>query len=145
MNQNKILMGAAVLCISLAMPVHAEVPFPTIEVVFQAAPRERIWDGRIEAVNQTTVSAQTSGRIAELPFDVNDFVESGSVIMRLTDTEQRASLAHAQATLEEGQARYAQADQEYKIRCYNRHGTIGIHPCPRALCRHRRQETRRAR
>jgi len=114
MNQNKILMGAAVLCISLAMPVHAEVPFPTIEVVFQAAPRERIWDGRIEAVNQTTVSAQTSGRIAELPFDVNDFVESGSVIMRLTDTEQRASLAHAQATLEEGQARYAQADQEYK-------------------------------
>ncbi len=113
MNQNKILMSAAALCITLAMPAQAEVPFPTIEVAFQAAPRERIWDGRIEAVNQTTVSAQTSGRIAELPFDVNEFVESGSVIVRLTDTEQRASLEHAQATLQEGQARYAQADKEY--------------------------------
>lgn len=114
MNQNKILMGTVVLCIALSMPVHAEVPFPTIDVAFQAAPRERVWDGRIEAVNQTTVSAQTSGRIAELPYDVNDFVESGSVVIRLTDTEQRAALSHAQATLEEAQARSSQAVQEYQ-------------------------------
>lgn len=107
-------MSTAVLCMILAMPVHAEVPFSTVAVTFQAAPRERVWDGRIEAVNQATVSAQTTGRIAELPYDVNDFVESGAVVMRLTDTEQRAALAHAQATLEEGQARYAQADQEFK-------------------------------
>jgi len=113
MKQNKLLMSAVFLCMTLALPVQAEVPFATVTVAFQAAPRERIWDGRIEAVNQTTVSAQTTGRIEELPFDVNDFVDSGEVIIRLTDTEQRAALSLAQATLEEGQARYTQADQEF--------------------------------
>jgi RND family efflux transporter MFP subunit len=90
------------------------VPFPTADVVYEVAPRERIWDGRIEAVNQATVSAQTSGRIAELPFDVNDFVDAGEVVMRFTDTEQRAAMRRAEAALEEARARYAEADQEFK-------------------------------
>lgn len=98
----------------LLAPAQAAVPFPTVKVAYEAAPRERVWDGRIEAVNQATVSAQTSGRIAELPFDVNDFVNAGEVIMRFTDTEQRAALTRAQANLEEGQARYAEANQEFE-------------------------------
>ena len=57
--------------------------------------RERVWDGRVEAVNRATISAQTSGRIAELPFDVNDFVDAGAVVMRFTDSEQQAALASA--------------------------------------------------
>lgn len=114
MNSFKMLMSAATLCGVWAMPVQAAVPFPTVDVAYEVAPRERIWDGRIEAVNQATVSAQTSGRIAELPFDVNDFVDAGKVIMRFTDTEQRAALTRAQAALEEGQARYAEANQEFE-------------------------------
>ncbi len=104
-----------VLCLTLAsLQVSASTPLELVEVTYEVAPRERIWDGRIEAVNQATVSAQTSGRIAELPFDVNDYVEAGSVIMRFTDTEQRAALARAQAAFEESQARYAQAEQEFE-------------------------------
>ncbi len=98
----------------LALPALAEVPLETIEVRYEEAPRERVWDGRIEAVNQATVSAQTSGRIAELPFDVNDFVDAGEVIMRFTDTEQRAALASAQAALQEATARLDQANQEFE-------------------------------
>ena len=77
-------------------------------------PRERVWDGRVEAVNQATVSAQTSGRIAELPFDVNDYVEAGAVLMRFTDTEQKAALAQAEAALQEATARLAEANQEFE-------------------------------
>jgi RND family efflux transporter MFP subunit len=73
-----------------------------------------VLDGRVEAVNQATVSAQTSGRVAELPFDVNDFVEAGEVVMRFTDTEQRAALDAAQATLAEARARLANAQQEFE-------------------------------
>jgi RND family efflux transporter MFP subunit len=92
---------------------HAAVPFATIPVAFEKAPRERIWDGTVEAVNQATVSAQTSGRVAEILYDVNDFVEAGSVIMRFTDTDQRSALESAEAALKEADARFAQAESEY--------------------------------
>ena len=113
MNSFKIVMSAIVLLGAYVSSADAAVPFATVEVTYEVAPRERIWDGRIEAVNQATVSAQTSGRIAELPFDVNDFVDAGEVIMRFTDTEQRAALTRAQANLQEGQARFNEAEQEF--------------------------------
>jgi len=111
MNQSKILFLVAAVVV--AFPARATVPFDTVAASYEVAPRERVWDGRIEAVNQATVSAQTSGRIAELPFDVNDFVDAGAVIMRFTDTEQRAALNRAEAALVEAQARLEQAEQEY--------------------------------
>ena len=52
-----------------------------------AVPAERELDGKIEAVNQATVSAQTSGRVAEIFFDVNDFVPAGALIIKLRSTE----------------------------------------------------------
>ncbi|MBT8102602.1 MAG: efflux RND transporter periplasmic adaptor subunit [Gammaproteobacteria bacterium] len=113
MNLLKIVIIAAALGVVGMPTAQAAVPFATAEVAYEVAPRERIWDGRIEAVNQATVSAQTSGRIAELPYDVNDFVDAGNVIMRFTDTEQRAAMTRAEAALEEARARYAEADQEF--------------------------------
>jgi len=113
----KILNGSLqTACLWAVCVAHtlAAPEVPTVEVAYEVAPRERIWDGRVEAVNQATVSAQTSGRIAELPFDVNDYVEAGAVIMRFTDTEQRAALTRAEAALEESLARYAQSEQEYE-------------------------------
>jgi RND family efflux transporter MFP subunit len=67
----------------------------------------------VEAVNQGTASAQTSGRVAEILYDVNDFVPAGAVIMRLRGTEQRASLAQAEAGLREATAREAEAQARY--------------------------------
>lgn len=104
----------ALIVLAWAQFGHAELPFETMTVAYEVAPRERVWDGRIEAVNQGTVSAQTSGRVAELPFDVNDFVESGAVIMRFTDTEQRAALDRAEAALAEARARLANAETEFE-------------------------------
>jgi RND family efflux transporter MFP subunit len=109
--RNVVIFVSAVMA---GAPSVAAVPFATADVTYEVAPRERVWDGRIEAVNQATVSAQTSGRIAELPFDVNDFVDAGAVIARFTDTEQRAAFNRAQATLEEGRARFAEAEQEFE-------------------------------
>jgi len=118
-------------CVSVVMftcvagSAAAEGQLATVPVAYEVAPRERIWDGRIEAVNQATVSAQTSGRIAELPFDVNDFVDAGAVVMRFTDTEQRAALARAEAALQESQARLAQADQEFaRVESVYEKGTV---------------------
>ncbi len=67
---------------------------------------------QVEAVAQSTVSAQTSGRIIELPFDVNDLAPQGAVIVRFTDTEQKARLQQAEAALKEAQVRFHELDKE---------------------------------
>ncbi len=67
---------------------------------------------QVEAVAQGTVSAQTSGRIVELPFDVNDLVPQGAVIVRFTDTEQQARLRQAQAAVRETQSRLDEQQKE---------------------------------
>jgi RND family efflux transporter MFP subunit len=75
--------------------------------------REHLFDGEIEAVNRTTVSAQTAGRVEEIYFDVDDFVERGEILMRLRDAEQRARVDRAGAALEEARARLEQARSEH--------------------------------
>lgn len=72
-------------------------------------PRETAFDGAVEAINQSTVSAQTTGRVVELPYDVGDYVEKDAVIVRFTTTEQRARTGGAEASLAEARARLAEA------------------------------------
>jgi RND family efflux transporter MFP subunit len=81
----------------------------TLVVKPALVPRETAFDGAVEAVNQSTVSAQTSGRVVELPYDVGDFVESGAVIARLTTTEQRARSEAQEAALAGARAQLAEA------------------------------------
>jgi RND family efflux transporter MFP subunit len=69
-------------------------------------------DARIEAVHRATIAAETTGRIKEILFDVDDVVNQGSVLLRFTDKEQRAGLARAEAGLKEAEARLRQAEEE---------------------------------
>jgi len=71
-------------------------------------------DGVIEAVQQSTVSAQTSGTVMELPFDVDDSVLAGDLIVRLEDNEQQARLNQAEAGLQEAQSGLRDARQQYQ-------------------------------
>lgn len=80
----------------------------------ERTPLERRLDGTIEAVNQGTVAAQTSGRVAAILYDVNDFVPAGAVIARLRATEQRAGMLQAEAALREATAREAEAQTRYQ-------------------------------
>jgi RND family efflux transporter MFP subunit len=99
---------------TIALPAHAdELPFGTTVVDKDTAPVERLLDGTVEAVNQATMSAQTSGRIAEIYYDVDDYVEPGKPIVRFTDVEQQSSLQQAGAALDEAIARKNQADEEF--------------------------------
>lgn len=75
---------------------------------------ERVFDGTVEAVHQGTVSAQTAGRIAEVRYDVDDYVESGAVLFRFTDVEQRTALRQAEAQLAEARARSTEATEEFR-------------------------------
>ncbi len=86
----------------------------TAETVERETPREFWLDGKVEAINQTTLSAQTRGQVKEILFDVDDFVEKGQVVVKLKDTEQRAGLNQARADLKEAVARLQEAEDNYK-------------------------------
>lgn len=86
----------------------------TLVVERRSAPMERSWDGVVEAVHQATLSAQTGGRVLELPFDVNDYVEAGEVVVRFTDVEQQSGQRRAQAGLGAAQAAFNEAEADYR-------------------------------
>jgi RND family efflux transporter MFP subunit len=88
-------------------------PLESVLLELERTPLERQLDGKIEAVNQGTVAAQTSGRVTEILYDVNDFVPAGAVIVRLRATEQRAGLLQAQAALREATARETESKQRF--------------------------------
>jgi RND family efflux transporter MFP subunit len=101
-------------CSESAPPGDARSPatlpaLATVAVASAPVPRETLFDGIVEALNESTVAAQTGGRVVELPFDVGDYVPKGDVIARITDTEQRARVAAAEGALAEARARSTEA------------------------------------
>lgn len=109
----RLLAGIVILSPVLT---HGEstLPFDTTMAEMAQAPRERIFDGTVEAANRATMSAQTSGRIAEVYFDVDDYVEAGEALVRFTNLEQQAALASAEAALSEAVARQKQSDEDFR-------------------------------
>lgn len=70
-------------------------------------------DGVIEAVRQATVSAQTTGQVRQVFFDVDDTVAAGELLIQLDDTEQQARLNQAKAGLNEAEAGQQDAQQNF--------------------------------
>jgi RND family efflux transporter MFP subunit len=77
-------------------------------------PRVFRLDGVAEAINRGTISAQTSGRVLEVNFDVDDYVRAGDVIVRLDDTEQQARVDQAEAELRAASVARQDVENEHK-------------------------------
>ena len=105
------VMLAAALCWLPHIGWAAELQ--TVVVEQRDLPRVRLFDATVEAVNRGTVTAETSGTVQELLFDVDDYVESGAVLVRFSDAESRARTEAARASLAEARAQLAQAEQEF--------------------------------
>jgi membrane fusion protein, multidrug efflux system len=81
----------------------------TVSVASERVARERSFDGIVEAERRSTVSAQVSARIEEIPFDVDDYVERGDIIVRFRDQAAAADLKQAEAAAQEARARLEEA------------------------------------
>lgn len=68
----------------------------------------------VEAVRQSTVSAQVAGRIIEINFDVGDRVEKGEVIVRIDERAASQALAASEAQVREAQAALADARAQHE-------------------------------
>lgn len=101
-NTQPLLMTIKALLISfLTLNVYAleqlRIESTTVPVYFDL-------EATIEAVNQSTVSAQTSGAVKAIHFDVNDEMPVGTLIITIDDTQQQAQLQQATANLEQAKA-----------------------------------------
>lgn len=79
----------------------------SVPVVYQS-------HGVVEAVHKATMKAETSGRIAQVYFDVDDIVTKGSVIARFRNTRQKAELDLAEAGLAEARAEFNRSQADYE-------------------------------
>ncbi len=113
---SSVFLVLAAAALSTSGPAAAQGPeaLGRATVAYESAALERFFDGTVEAVHQATVSAQTAGRIAEVVYDVDDYVEAGAVLIRFTDVEQSSALRQAEAQLAEARARRTEADEEYR-------------------------------
>jgi len=87
---------------------------PVVAVGTQAADGVMVIDGSLQAVRQSVLSAQASGRIASLSVKAGDRVRAGQVLVVLDDRTAQAGVAQAQAGVAQAQANLAQAKAAYE-------------------------------
>lgn len=112
----------ACVCALIAAPSGwAALPFAVAPVQYQMVDSAYSTEATIEAVNQSTVAAQVSGRVTAVNFDAGDFVKAGTVIVRLAAQElnyaaagSKAQVAQATATLSNARANYERQQQLFQ-------------------------------
>lgn len=99
--------------LSGVMTAQAE-PLAVGTVEFREVAQTYSAEGLVEATRQSTVSAQISGRVKEILFDVGDRVKQGQLILRIDEREAAQALAGSQAQLAQAQANLQNAKSTYE-------------------------------
>ena len=106
-----LAMGLLMICITKA---YAENAIAVVPVQYREVVQAYSTDGLVEATRQSTVSAQISGRVKEINFDVGDRVNKGQVILRIDERETVQALAGSQAQVLQTQASMQNAKTNYE-------------------------------
>ena len=102
-------------CVMLISPsAWSALPFAVATVKYQVTDSGYSTEATVEAVKQSTVAAQVSGRVAAVNFDVGDTVKAGSVIVRLSAQELSSAVAGSQAQVAQAAATLANARANYE-------------------------------
>ncbi len=111
LNPVRLLLSCALLA---AQPAWAALPFAVASVKYQMSDSGYSTEATVEAVKQSTVDAQVSGRVTAVNFDVGDYVKAGSVIVRLSAQELKSAVAGSQAQEAQAAATLANARANYQ-------------------------------
>ncbi len=114
-----VLVGALALAM---VDVHAAgqeaggaVPsVPVMVVGAQSVGAGLTLDGSLQAVRQSVLSAQASGRIAQLSVKAGDRVQAGQVLAVIDDRATQAGVAQAQAGVAQADAQLANARAQFE-------------------------------
>ncbi|MCW5591267.1 MAG: efflux RND transporter periplasmic adaptor subunit [Burkholderiales bacterium] len=92
----------------------AAAPLSTATVELREVDLTTSAEAVVEAVRQSTVSAQVSGRIVDIRFDVGDRVEKGAVILRIDERAASQAVAASEAQVREAEANLVNARASYE-------------------------------
>ena len=95
-----LLAGAALLPVL----ANAQAALETAEVQYRDVDLTYAAEAVVEAVRQSTVSDQVTGRIVDLNYDVGDSVRKGQVIVRIDESEARQVVAGSEAQVAQAEA-----------------------------------------
>lgn len=113
MNKNNHWLVAS--CIfSIALSAQAAQPLATIQVQMREVAQTYSVEGVVEATRQSTVSAQISGRVKEIHFDVGDSVKAGQVLVLIDEREANEAVAGSQAQLQQARVALQNAKVNYE-------------------------------
>ncbi|MCG9696282.1 efflux RND transporter periplasmic adaptor subunit [Shewanella sp. Isolate11] len=107
--QQQVLMG---FLLTFAVFSASAEPIATITIVAETQPERLTLDAQLEATKAATVSAQTSGRIIKINYDVNDIVPQGAALLEITSKAQGAELAAAEAEYAKAVAQNEEAQKQ---------------------------------
>ncbi len=111
LNPVRLLLTCAILA---AQPAWAALPFEVATVKYQQTDSGYSTEATVEAVKQSTLNAQVSGRVTAVNFDVGDYVKAGTVIVRLSAQELTSAVAGSQAQEAQAAATLANARANYQ-------------------------------
>lgn len=106
------VLGVAALC--LVGSASAAETLQTVVAQERDVAQTYSVDGVVEATRQATVSAQISGRVKAVMFDVGDRVNKGQIILRIDESEADQALAGSRAQLSQAQAALNNAKLSYE-------------------------------
>ena len=110
-----MIRGTLFVALSLvAAAAAAAEPLRTAPVEMRDMDLTYTAEAVVEAVRQSTVSAQIAGRIVDLRFDVGDYVKKGQVIARIDERAVTQAEAASVAQVREAQAALANARAQYE-------------------------------
>jgi RND family efflux transporter MFP subunit len=112
MTRKSTILLMIFLFLGQSHPAFAQLD--SITVTLLTMPEQRSFDGRIEAINQATVSAETRGRIEDIKVDIGDVVVTDTVLLTIVRTEQRAGLTQAEANVAEAKSNLAAETFEFQ-------------------------------
>ena len=92
---------------AFSQPVSSTTPSPSPKIMttqVESVPNYVLLEAKLEAIKQSTVSAQTQGIVEMVNFDINDKVEAGQVLILINSSQQKAALSQAKAALAQANA-----------------------------------------
>jgi multidrug efflux pump subunit AcrA (membrane-fusion protein) len=103
------MIRSGLLMLAMAQAAYSAEPIATATVEYREVDITFAAEAVIEAVRQSTVSAQVAGRIVEVNYDVGDYVKKGQVIVRIDQAEARQIVAGSEAQVAQARAAYENA------------------------------------
>ena len=113
MNLDRLFTAVAIALLWLPVPVLAD-GLEAEPAALKEVSTTYTLDGVVEAELNTTISAQTSGKIQQIHFDVNDFVNKNEVVVVIDNKQQSSALKQSEAALKEARALQQEAQAEFK-------------------------------